>query len=335
MNFNKILIRGPDTIGSFVLATPFYRELRKNFPYSYIVLCVKPLVYELSKNCKYVNNVLLYSCKSLKERLLFLKLLKKEKFESVFLLSGSFESALMSYLSGIKIRIGYPHDRRGFLLTHKIKDIKNIHYVDYILNILKNINGIIENKNPEIYINNEDSENILTKFLKSNLLSEKIIGLNLTAIGEKARTWPKEYSIDLIKKLLEKNFIIFLFGTNKDIKYSEYINSKIDNNKLINLIGKTNIKEFIVLLKKCDIFVSVATGGIHIANALNKKIIGLYCPGDEIGWGPYNKKNVEVITKYVNCSPCNQHKMKHCKNNICMKLISPEEVFEKIIYLLN
>jgi len=137
----KILIRGPDTVGSFVLATPFIRELRKNHPTDYIVLCIKPLVYELAKNCPYVNKVLIYEKNRLKN---FIKL-KKEKFDTVFLLSGSFESALFCYLLGVKNRIGYPHDHRGFLLTQRIFEKEKKHYVDYILYILESLNYKITN----------------------------------------------------------------------------------------------------------------------------------------------------------------------------------------------
>ncbi len=326
----KILIRGPDTVGSFVLATPFYRELRKNFTKSYIVLCVKPLVTELAYGCPYVDKVVIYETKNIFQKIKFLSWLRKEKFDIAFLLSGSFEAAAMVYLSGIKVRIGYSHDHRGFLLTHKVKELQKKHYVDYILNILESQKLKVENRQPELFLSYHklswEIEEILN--LKINV-NDKIVGLSFTVVGEKARNWPKEYAVELIRELTFNGIKTILFGTKKAEYFSKYVEDKIKNNNFINLVGKTSLLDFINVLKLCNIYVSVSTGGIHIASVLGVKIIGLYCPGDEIGWRPFTE-NVKIITKYQPCAPCNQHKMKYCKNNICMQQITPQEVAKQI-----
>lgn len=313
----RILIRGPDTIGSFVLATPFFRELRKNYPLSYIVLCIKPLVYELAKNCPYVNKILVYS----KNRFSNLKMLSDEKFDVVFLLSGSFESALICFLAGIKERVGYPHDHRGFLLTKKIIEKEKKHYIDYILYILESIGCSISCKDPEIYLLPEENKNY--DFLFKD--KKPLIGVTYLSISGDARNWPKENVISLSKKLVEKGCRVVLLGKND----SFYENLELNDKEIINLINKTSLAEFVSIVKNLDFYISVATGGIHIASALGVKVIGLYCPGDEVGWSPWEKNSV-IITKKVECAPCNQHKMKYCKDNICMKKISPEEVLNYI-----
>jgi lipopolysaccharide heptosyltransferase II len=325
---NKILVRGADTVGSFVLATPFYRELRKNFPNSKIILCVKPLVYELAKECPYVDGIILYEPKNFFQKIRFVKYLRKENFGTVFLISGSFESAIISFFSGIKNRIGYPHDHRGFLLTKKIVEKEKKHYVDYILNILEELKLKVSSRETEVYVKNQE-----TKF--DNLISKHkiVIGLNFTVAGEPAREWPREYAVKLIQKLLQKNFEIILFGTKKDVFYSNYVESKIRDNNFINLVGKTTLTDFVNIVKKCFVYVSVATGGIHIAASLGVKVVGLYCSGDEIGWAPVGKY-VTTIQKNLDCAPCTQHKMKYCKDNKCMKQISVDEVYQKIISYL-
>ncbi len=307
----KILIRGPDTVGSFVLATSFIRELRKNHPTDYIVLCIKPLVYELAKNCPYVNKVLIYEKNRLKN---FIKL-KKEKFDTVFLLSGSFESALFCYLLGIKNRIGYPHDHRDFLLTQRIFEKEKKHYVDYILYILESLDYKITNRSPEIFIKDETNN---YDFLFRDKIP--VVGITYASIANDARKWPKEYILDLSKKLVAKGFKVVLLGKTKDD-----INFFDDN--IINLVNKTNLLEFVSIVKKLYTYISVATGGIHIAGALGVRTIGLYIPGDEFGWSPYSKNSI-VISKNVFCSPCNPHKMKYCKDNICMKKIFPEDILK-------
>jgi len=317
----RTLIRGPDTVGSFVLATPFFRELRKNCPNDYIVLSVKQAVFDLAKNCPYVDKVLLYG----KNKFVNIQQFKKEKFDTAFLLSGSFESALICFLAGIKNRIGYPHDHRGFLLTHKIKEIQKKHYVDYILYILESLNYTVLDKTPEVYIDKKINN---FKYPQIFSYNKPIIGITYASVANDARYWPKEYVEELVNSLVEKNFAIVLLGkTNKvyQIKQTENV---------IDLVNKTSLSDFVNIVRKLSCYVSVATGGIHIASVLGVNTIGLYILGDEFGWSPIGK-NVFVITKKVHCAPCTPHKMKYCRENICMKSITPKEVEQQILNFLT
>lgn len=312
----KILIRGPDTVGSFVLATPFFRELRRNFKNDYIVLCIKPLVYELAVGCPYVDKVLIYE----KNILNNIKRFKQENFNKVFLLSGSFESALVCYLSGIKVRIGYPHDYRGFLLTNKIVENKRRHYVDYLLYILEFLGYEVKERTPELYINTKDSKFEKYDYIFSD--NKPVVGITYSSIADDARKWPLDYVIKLSDMLAHKGYKTVLLGKVKNHK-------QIIKDSLIDLINKTTLTEFVYILKKLHVYISVSTGGIHIASTIGIPVIGIYTPGDEIGWAPYSS-NSKIITKYVKCAPCNQHKMKYCKNNVCMQMIKPEDVFNLI-----
>ena len=53
----KILIISLNAIGDSVLYSAFVRELRRNYPKSYIAIVVTPLVFPLMENCPYVNKV--------------------------------------------------------------------------------------------------------------------------------------------------------------------------------------------------------------------------------------------------------------------------------------
>ncbi len=327
---SKILVRGVDTIGTFVLATPFYRELRKSFPEAYIAVCVKPLVYDLVKSCPYVNEVILYDAKTVFQKCKFIKKLKNDGYHVAFILSGSFESALSCYLAGIKRRIGYPHDHRGFLLTHPVKEFEKKHCVEYLLDILRDIGAKIDSVDLELWLP-ENSFSISEKNFNEYGItkSDIVIGIGFGVAGEKAREWPNRNWIELIKLLLNKNIKIILFGTKNDLTESAEIEKNIDNKNLVNLTGKMDLIEFANCVKRLSLYISVATGGIHIASAVGTNIIGLYPPGDDLYWGPKGKK-IRIITKSIDCAPCNQHKMKRCKNNICMKSITVDEVYNAI-----
>ena len=54
----NILVVRLDKIGDFVLMSPFFRELRRNFPSARITMIVNQGIYNLAECCPYVNEVL-------------------------------------------------------------------------------------------------------------------------------------------------------------------------------------------------------------------------------------------------------------------------------------
>jgi ADP-heptose:LPS heptosyltransferase len=90
-----------------------------------------------------------------------------------------------------------------------------------------------------------------------------------------------------------------------------------------------NINQLAALCKRLGLFITADTGPLHIANAVGlKRIIALFGPTSSRITGPYPENNVVILSKDVGCKiPCY---IKSCKDNRCMKAISPDEVIEKI-----
>lgn len=322
-----------DSVGTFVLATPFYRELRRNFPAACITLSVKPLVAEFARACPYVDEVIIYDAKTLPGKIGFIRALASKRFDAAFVISGSFHSALVCRLAGIKERIGYPHDRRGFLLTHAVKEDVSArkHCVEYLLDILLSEGCSIADKSTEIWFSRM-AEYSAAKILAARGIApdEKFIGVAFGVAGEAARKWPTENWVRLIKYLLASSpSKIVLFGNKSDIAEADGIMSAVADPRPINLVGKTSLGEFAVCVKKCSSYVSVDTGGIHVAASLGVPVVGLYVPGSDDRWGPRpsaDGRRPAVISKKTSCSPCDQSKMRRCRDNKCMRSISVEEV---------
>jgi len=125
------------------------------------------------------------------------------------------------------------------------------------------------------------------------------------------------------------NINIILIGAHQDkwvLKYFKDIYA-------IDFINKTSLTDLIYLFEKCDLLLSHDTGTFHLAKLTNIKILGLF--------GPVNpaerfgiKENVEVIFlgDSLPCSPCYDGKrFADCKNNLCMKNITVDLVFQKIL----
>ena len=63
---------------------------------------------------------------------------------------------------------------------------------------------------------------------------------------------------------------------------------------------------------------------MHLAVALGKDVVALFGPADPKRTGPFIGK---VIQKNLPCVPCNK---RNCKDPICMKEITPEDVIKRL-----
>ena len=105
--FEKILITRLRFIGDIVLTTPVIRAVRKKFPNSYIAYLADKNAITLLENNPYLDELIpLDFSWTLKEQLNFIKTLRTKKFDLVIDLFGNPRSAILSFLSGAKTRIG-------------------------------------------------------------------------------------------------------------------------------------------------------------------------------------------------------------------------------------
>lgn len=151
------------------------------------------------------------------------------------------------------------------------------------------------------------------------------------------RKWGKDNFIQLIDSILNNypEFDILLVGSKMEEVYTSEISTSFTSPRIINTAGKTSIDELIEIIANARLMISNDTGPMHIAFCTDTPIICLFgpCSPDQYGMN----KNAHVIYKNAYCSPCvHDFEIPPCKgDNICMKLISTNEVYQKIGELLN
>jgi ADP-heptose:LPS heptosyltransferase len=158
-------------------------------------------------------------------------------------------------------------------------------------------------------------------------------GLNI-GTKQPANRWLAQSWAKLIKKIKEKYTTkIILFGSQEDVVYKEEILSYLNKNEdVIDSVGKLNIKQLCLLIKRCNIFTSHDSGPAHLSINLGVPTVVLFGKSDPHKWGYLENKNYSVIQKPVACRPCGKIE---CEDNICMKLINVEDVLKSIEELIN
>lgn len=329
----NILIRGTNWIGDAVMTLPAVAAIRNTFPGARISILVKPWVAEIFHLCKDVDEVIVFespgSHSGVAGKLRLAKELRTRRFDAVILLQNAIEAAIISWLAGIPVRAGYNSDGRGLLLTHsvqRIEAIRKVHQIEYYLEMVKSLGCRSAEANAFLKPGQE------YEILSEKLLSEHgigregfVIGLAPGATYGPAKKWFPERFAAVADRLIDDfSAQAILFGSNEDRKSTDLVEQN-SHHTLINLAGKTNLKEAIAIIARCNLFISNDSGLMHVAGALNIPTVAIFGSTNPITTSPVGNKSI-VIYKGASCSPCLRET---CPTDFrCMDVISVEEVYE-------
>ncbi|QOG11511.1 glycosyltransferase family 9 protein [Arcobacter sp. FWKO B] len=149
--------------------------------------------------------------------------------------------------------------------------------------------------------------------------------------GLNYRAWPHSNWKELLA-LLPKDLTIVVIGAKGEEDFFEPL--KPYGLNIIDLVGKITIPQMISVVENAKALIVTDTGTAHIASAVNTPVFCLVGPTPAEQTGPYKTSfnDVHIITAGLECSPCYKTKvMKHCKDNICMKKITPLMVKETLL----
>lgn len=330
MDKKKILIIKPSSLGDIVHSLPVLAALKKLYPVSRISWVVFPQFAPILENNPCLDEIITWNKKSGPKQLsIFIKELRNRKFDLVIDLQGLARTALLASFTGAVEKIAAPGMKElSWLLVREAGAFSGkMHAVERNLKVIEKLGGDTGEKLFPITITRQEDE-FAVNYLKKNGAVGKLIGIAPGA-GIWQKRWPEENFSALIDKLAERfNSTIILFGTEKDMPVAEKIVAAAKNrDRIINAAGKTSIKQLCALTKKCFLYIGNDTGPLHIAAALGVTPVGFYGPSNPEQLRPYHS-NAVVFRKGVKCSPCGTKP--RCGNNICMKEITVEEVYEKI-----
>ncbi|MCK5505230.1 MAG: glycosyltransferase family 9 protein, partial [Thermodesulfovibrionia bacterium] len=145
-----------------------------------------------------------------------------------------------------------------------------------------------------------------------------------------SKRWPAENFAQLIKKLSIPCIITGSKGDKKRVQKIIGLLSKKTSDKIIDLCGKTDLKELAALLAGAKAVVTNDTGPMHIAAALNVPVVAIFGPTDPVKTGPYKwqtNRKLKVIKADVPCSPCRK---KQCRELICMNKLDVDTVYREL-----
>jgi heptosyltransferase-2 len=318
------------------MTMPALEAVRANFPDATITVLARPWVIPLLENHPAVNRVIPYSRgNGFKEDFLeiirVVRQIRTEDFDLTILFQNAFEAALLTFLGGIKNRVGYNTDGRGFLLSHGVRrreDIMKGHQVEYYLAILKGMDWEAESKDPTLFVDPKEIESMSALLLTYGIdEGDFVVALSPGAIYGPAKRWPVERFARIGDWASEKwGAKVLIMGSAGEKDICEGV-SKAMKRPSFDLSGMTSLAGAMALIKRCGFFVTNDSGLMHVAAALHVPLVAIFGSTDPIATGP-RSPNAKIVQHETECAPCLKPE---CPEDYrCMLSITPEEVWEKM-----
>ncbi len=152
------------------------------------------------------------------------------------------------------------------------------------------------------------------------------------------RRWPLQNFIDLGKCLLSLgNTAVILTGVAAERPESEQVQAALSCDRVINMVGKTSLRQLLVLYSLCHLMITNDSGPSHFASLTDMGVITLFGPETPRLYGALGKNKVAIASDLA-CSPCvssYNHRATACNDNACMRAITVEKVYASCLALLK
>lgn len=332
---HNIIIRMPNWLGDLVMATPILEDLRSHMPQAKITAMCRGKTGDLLLHDPNIDEIFQFTRPSgwlhREEARNILNPLRHGDYDLGILLTNSFSSAWWFWRGQVKNRIGFGGRMRDAFLDKIVprpSDIEERHLVSVYKQIIAPL-GIPESETvPKLYVSSEEVEDARELLRRYKIPeSAKIIGINPGAAYGTAKCWLPDRFLEVAKKLIEDPSVyILFFGDLAGAKTVHEICGKLPE-RVIDLAGKTTLRELMALISLCDVFLTNDSGPMHMASALGTKLVALFGSTNDIKTGPYN--GGVVIHKRPSCSPCYK---RVCPIDFrCMKEITVDEVHREVM----
>ncbi len=258
------------------------------------------------------------------------KEIRKHCFDQAIVLPGSLKSVLIPFWAKIPKRTGFRGEMRYGLLNdiRPLNKIKLPRTVQRFVTLgLPRDGGIpTDIPYPQLKVELSDIEKALNR-LQIEKSDQPILALCPGAEYGPAKRWPASHFAELARSQIEKGWYVWLFGSDKDTPITDTINQNT-NGKCLDLAGTTTLPEAVDLMSLANVVVSNDSGLMHVAAALDKKVVALYGSSSP-NFTPPLHSEAEIMSLNLECSPCFKRECPLGHLN-CLRNLSPITVAQRI-----
>ena len=330
------MVRGTNWVGDSVMTVPALRALRRLLPDARITLAIRPTAKGIFSEVDFIDEVLVYDRRNAFSVVSQIREWRRRQFDLAVLFQIAFEAALIPFLAGVPVRLGYATEARQAMLTHPVplpdwrSSKHEVFYYLYLITALEQAlsgSSTVCESDPDISLPISETRKVqAATLLRSYGVNEQqgIVAICPGSINSRAKRWPAESYAALADRLLEDRRQVLLIGSRDEIDVTNEVTSRMQHQPIV-LTGKTSLDEITAVLGMVDLVVTNDTGPAHIAAALGCPTIVIFGPTNPLTTRPFSFK-AEIIRHPPDCAPC---MLRDCPiDHRCMRGISVASVLE-------
>lgn len=330
----RILVIAPNWIGDMLMAQPLLTQIKAYTADGEITVVAPEWVAPVLRYMQEIDNIIATTFAhgkfNLRARWQLAQTLRAQHFDACYVLPNSWKSALLPWLAGIPLRIGYLGEMRyGFLNRYFPNPSKAQrppmiqHYA--ALNKFAPITAL-----PVPKLSITDTEIQQTAQLFNIPPHQPLLAFCPGAEFGPAKRWPVSHFAELAQLAQQAipDLHIIALGSHKDQPLAQAIGHNVDN-----LCGATRLEQAVALLARADAVITNDSGLMHISAALHRPLIALFGSSDPRHTPPHSDKAIPLWLN-LPCSPCYQ---RHCplQHLRCLQDITPTRVMSYLQTILE
>lgn len=262
--------------------------------------------------------------------------LKAERYTRSIVLPTSLKSALIPWFAGIPQRIGWLGEQRYGLLT----DHRNLNQSAYPM-MVQRFMEFAHTKDEHWNINDYPLPKLTSSDQQKDAVCDAhglnrsgapILALCPGAAWGRSKQWPNHQHSALARSFLEKGWQVWLLGGPNDAAEIQTIfDTAGPHDRLIKLGSDVPLIDKVDLLAMADVAVTNDSGLMHVAAAVNCKVVGLYGATSPHHTPPLCEHH-HIFNLELPCQPCFKPQCQFGHLN-CLNQITPMAVEEAILAL--
>jgi heptosyltransferase-2 len=333
----SLLVALPAPVGDVVMATPTLQAIRERFPRTRITYLLRPATRELVHASPWMDDVIEWPARDRRGRqsgtLRLGAQLRRHRFDWAVLLTNSFRSALVTRLAGIRRRIGYDRDGRGWMLTDRVPvqrengQIARTRMVDYY----GHLGWLIGCERPTdrlvLHTASGDDNAIADQLAAAGLTDHRpLVVMTPGASFGPSKLWPAERFAAVCDRLVDElqARVVVTHGPAENDIAARAIHA-MQHAPLVMGPPRLTLGQLMALVRRCDLLLCNDTGPRHFAKAFGLPVVTVFGPTWP-DWTDTDYPDERKVRIDVSCGPC-QKPVCPEEHHDCMTGVTVDAVF--------
>lgn len=336
--FGRILIIKPSAVGDIVRTLPVLTAIRRRWPEAHIawlvashcsgVLTGHPALNEVIPFDRKRYGKLGQSLSAMWAFVQFMQRLRGGAFDLVIDMQGLFRSGFFSLVSGAPVRIGRGDAREmtGLFYSHRAAvDERRMHA--FVLNcaMVAPLGITVQPSPADLYISQQAREGAQQTLLRAGVGPGVRYMVIAPGSNWETKNWPAEKFGQAARLLRTRcGLVPVVVGTADQWPMAEAIRAQEPD--AADLCGKSSLAELAAVIEGAAVLLANDSGPLHIADALDMPMVGVFGPTDPRIVGPFNRVD-GVVQGDCSCRCCGIRKLAQCPHgHRCMRALDAEAV---------